>query len=61
LAKDTWNTNLPLDGGFEITERPGLAKAGILTEVSAEDDGKPTVMRYIIRNQKGVTEYWEGE
>jgi len=38
-----------------------LAKAGILTEVSAEDDGKPTVMRYIIRNQKGVTEYWEGE
>jgi len=34
---------------------------GVLAEFSAEDGGKPTVMRYIIRDQAGMAEYWEGE
>jgi hypothetical protein len=34
---------------------------GGLLEFSAQGDGKPTVMRYIIRNQTGMPEYWEGE
>jgi hypothetical protein len=36
-------------------------KAGVLTEFSAKGDGKPTVMRYIIRDQASMAEYWKGE
>jgi hypothetical protein len=36
-------------------------KVGVLAEFSAEGDGKPTVMRYIIRVQAGLADYWEGE
>jgi len=35
--------------------------ATVLAEFPAEDGGKPTVMRYIIRDQAGMAEYWEGE
>ena len=37
------------------------AKLGVLAEFSSKDDGKPTVMRYIIRDQAGMAEYWDGE
>jgi len=36
-------------------------KVGVLAQFPAEGDGKPTVMRYIIRDQAGMSEYWEGE
>jgi uncharacterized cupin superfamily protein len=45
----------------EIAEYPDSDKVGVLAEFPAEDGGKPTVMRYIIRDQAGMTEYWEGE
>lgn len=45
----------------EIAEYPDSGKVGVLAEFSAEGDGKPTVMRYIIRDQAGITDYWEGE
>ena len=44
-----------------IAGYPDSGKVGVLAKFSAEDDGKPTVMRYIIRAQAGMTEYWEGE
>jgi hypothetical protein len=34
---------------------------GVLVQFFAKGDGKPTVMRYIIRDQAGMTDYWEGE
>ena len=45
----------------EIAEHPDSGKVGVLTEFYVEEDGKTTVMRYIIRAQTGMTEYWEGE
>jgi len=45
----------------EIAEYPDSEKVGILAEFPAEGDGKTTVMRYIIRDQAGLAEYWEGE
>jgi len=38
-----------------------LEKVGVLAEFSGEGDGKPTLMRYIIRDQAEMAEYWEGE
>jgi len=45
----------------EIAEHPDSDKAGVLGQFPAKDDGKPTVMRYIIRDQAEMTDYWEGE
>ncbi len=45
----------------EIAEYPDSQKVGVLAEFSAEGGRKPTVMRYIIRDQAGMAEYWEGE
>jgi len=45
----------------EIAEYPDSEKVGVLAEFPAQGDGKPTVMRYIIRDQAGMAEYWEGE
>jgi len=45
----------------EIAEYPDSDKVGVLAQFPAEDDGKPTVMRYIIRAQADMTDYWEGE
>ena len=45
----------------EIAEYPDSGKVGVLAEFSADDGGKPTLMRYIIRDQAGMTDYWEGE
>jgi uncharacterized cupin superfamily protein len=36
-------------------------KVGVLARFPADGDGKPTVMRYIIRDQADMTDYWEGE
>ena len=36
-------------------------KVGVLAEFSAKGDGKPTAMRYIIRDQAEMADYWEGE
>ena len=44
-----------------IAEYPDSGKVGVLAEFSEKGDGKPTLMRYIIRDQAGMTEYWEGE
>jgi hypothetical protein len=41
-------------------ERSDSGKVGVLAEFSVKGDGKPTVMRYIIRDQTGMAEYWEG-
>jgi hypothetical protein len=45
----------------EIAEYPDSEKVGVLAKFSAKGDGKPTAMRYIIRDQAGMAEYWEGE
>ena len=45
----------------EIAEYPDSDKMGVLAKFSAEGDGKPTVMRYIIRGQAEMADYWEGE
>ena len=45
----------------EIAEYPDSDKVGVLAEFPDKDGGKPTVMRYIIRDQAGMAEYWEGE
>jgi uncharacterized cupin superfamily protein len=45
----------------EIAEYPDSDKIGVFAEFSANGDGKPTVMRYIIRGQAEMTDYSEGE
>jgi len=45
----------------KIAEYPDSQKVGVLAEFSDTGDGKPTAMRYIIRDQAGMAEYWEGE
>ena len=45
----------------EIVEYPDSEKVGVLVPFPAAGDGTPTVMRYIIRDQAGMAEYWEGE
>jgi hypothetical protein len=45
----------------EIAKYPDSGKVGILAEFSVQGDGKPTLMRNIIRDQAGMAEYWEGE
>jgi len=45
----------------EIAEYPDLDKVGVFAEFTAEGDGKPAIMRYIIRDQAGMAEYCEGE
>ena len=45
----------------EIAEYPDSGKVGVLTEFPVKEDGKPTVMRYIIRDQAEMTDYWEVE
>ena len=41
----------------EIAGYLDSGKVGVLAEFSAEDGGKPMVMRYIIRDQAGMAEY----
>ena len=36
-------------------------KVGVLAQFPADGDGKPTMMRYIIRDQAGMSDYWEGD
>ena len=45
----------------EIAEYPDSKKVGVLAKFPAQGDGKPTVMRYIIRDQADMSDYWEGE
>lgn len=45
----------------EIAEYPDSDKVGVLAEFSGKGDGKPTLMRYIIRDQAEMVDYWEGE
>jgi uncharacterized cupin superfamily protein len=45
----------------EIAEYPDSGKLGVLARFPAEGDGKPEVMRYIIRSQAEMADYWEGE
>ena len=50
----------------EIAEYPDYDKVGVLAQIPAKDGGKPTLMRYIIKNhaeleQAGMADYWEGE
>jgi len=45
----------------EIAEYPDSDKIGVYAEFPANGDGKPTVMRYIIRGQAEMADYWEGE
>ena len=42
-------------------EYPDSDKVGVFAQIPAKGDGKPTTMRYIIRDQAGMTDYWEGE
>jgi uncharacterized cupin superfamily protein len=44
-----------------IAEYPDSDKMGVLAQFPAEGDGKPTVMRYIIRDQAEMADYWERE
>jgi len=44
-----------------IAEYPDSDKVGVLAEFPADGDGKPTAMRFIIRSQADMTDYWEGE
>jgi len=55
IAWVSWSNEL------NLSEYAGSQKVGIFAEFSDTGDGKPTVMRYIIRNQAGMAEYWEGE
>ena len=45
----------------EIAEYPDSDKVGVLAEFPAKGDGKPTLMRYIIRGQADMNDYWDGE
>ena len=45
---------------IENIEYPDSDKVSVLAEFPDDDGGKPTVMRYIIRNQAEMAEYWEG-
>jgi hypothetical protein len=40
---------------------PVLQKGGAHGQFPAKGDGKPTLMRYIIRDQAKMTEYCKGE
>jgi hypothetical protein len=45
----------------EIAEYPDSDRIGVYAEFPANGDGKPTVMRYIIRGQAEMADYSEGE
>ena len=45
----------------EICEYPDSDKVGVYGQVSAQEDGNPTAMRFIIRDQAEMADYWEGE
>ncbi len=44
----------------EIAEYPDSGKYGVLGEFSGAD-GKPQALRFIVREQAGMADYWEGE
>lgn len=44
----------------DIAEYPNTGKFGILAEFPAGPDGKPTMFRYVGREDLGV-DYWDGE
>jgi hypothetical protein len=46
---------------LEICEYPDSDKIGVYGQFSAQEDGKPTAMRFIIRDQAVMADYWEGE
>jgi hypothetical protein len=45
----------------ELAGYPDLGKVGVLGQFSVKGDGKPTMMRYIIRDQAGMTDYCKSE
>ena len=45
----------------EIAEYPDSDKIGVLAEFPADGDGNPTAMRFIIRGEADMSDYWEGE
>ena len=46
-----------------LTLEKGISsdKVGVYEQFFAQEDGKPTVMRFIIRDQAEMADYWEGE
>jgi hypothetical protein len=46
---------------LNLSEYAGSQKVGIFAEFSDTGDGKPTVMRYIIRGQSEMAENRQGE
>ncbi len=45
----------------EIAEYPDSDKTGVLANFPAQGDGKPEAMRFIIRGQADMADYWDGE
>ena len=45
----------------EIAEYPDSDKTGVLANFPAQGDGKPEAMRFIIRTQADMADYWDGE
>ena len=45
----------------EIAEYPDSDKVGVLGEFPGGESGKPEVMRFIIRDQADMEDYWAGE
>ena len=45
----------------EIAEYPDSDKTGVYGEFASETGGKPSIMRFIIKDQAGMADYWEDE
>ena len=45
----------------EVVEYPDSKKFGIMAPFPTGDAGKPDLKRFIVREQAGEKEYWEGE
>ena len=45
----------------ELAEFPDSGKYGLLARVAAGPDGNPQMLRFIVREQASMEDYWEGE
>jgi uncharacterized cupin superfamily protein len=45
----------------ELAEYPDSGKYGLLARGPAGPDGKPQLLRFIVRDQASMEDYWEGE
>ena len=61
MSDSILNLAVATSESLKIAEYPDSDKVGVLAQFSAKGDGKLPVMRYIIRDQTDMADYWEGD